>query len=129
MSVLSTKTKSKLSAKTAAAAVTNPGKTWLLTKAAKPVAKAGAGYRKALTKRRARRRLGDVGQSARRAGEILLVEAPEAAYELGLVERRAAKRTAPRVAVGLVIGAGAMYLLEPGAPGKAHRDKMLALVS
>lgn len=123
MSVLSTKT--KLSAKTAAAAVKNPGKTWLLAQATKPAAKVG----KAMTKSRARRRLGDVGQTARRAGEILLVEAPEAAHELGLVERRAPKRTAPRVAVGLVIGAGAMYLLEPGAPGKAHRAKVLALVS
>ena len=125
MSVLSTKTKSKLSAKTAAAALKNPGKTWLLAQATKPASQVG----KAMTKRRARRGLGDVGQTARRAGEILLVEAPEAAQELGLVERRAPKRTAPRVAVGLVIGAGAMYLLEPGAPGKAHRAKMLALVS
>jgi hypothetical protein len=148
MAVLSTTSKGKLSVKTAGAALKNPGATRLATKAAKPAAKArlaakaikpaakvtkpaakaGFGYRKALAKRRARQRAERVGETARTVGEVLLIKAPDAAQELGLIERPAPRRTAPRVAVGVLIGAGAMYLLEPGSHGKEHREKVAALV-
>jgi hypothetical protein len=131
-------------------AVKNP-KTWLAAKSAKPAAKLAAksakpaaklaaqsakpaakltwSPAKALAKRRVRKRAGQVGQTARTVREVLLIQAPEAAEELGLIERRAPKRTAPRVAAGVVIGAGAMYLLEPGEHGRQHREKVSALVS
>jgi hypothetical protein len=128
MAVISSSTKGKLSVKSAGAALRNPGKTWLATKAVKPAAKVGLGYRKALAKRRARQRAERVGEAARTVSEVLLVKAPDAARELGLVERPTPKRTAPRVAVGVLIGAGAMYLLEPGSHGREHREKVAALV-
>jgi hypothetical protein len=136
----------KVSATSLGTAVKNPKKTWLAAKAAKPVAKAAKpaaklsvksakpaakisfGPSKALAKRRVRRRANQVGQTARTVGEVLLIQAPDAAEELGLIERRAPKRTAPRVAAGVVIGAGAMYLLEPGEHGREHREKVSALV-
>ena len=156
MAVLSTPTKGKISLKAAGAAWKHPGltpfaakpalkagKTWLgvkavkpaakamkpAAKAVKPAAKAKAGYRKAIAKRRARRRVASVGDTARTVSEVLLIQAPEAAQELGLIEKPAPKRTAPRVAAGVLIGAGAMYLLEPGEPGRQHREKVVALVS
>lgn len=129
----------KVSATSVGTAVKNPKKTWLAAKAATPAAKAGVksakpaakisfATSKALAKRRVRRRANQVGQTARTVGEVLLVQAPDAAEELGLIERRAPKRTAPRVAAGVVIGAGAMYLLEPGEHGRQHREKVSALV-
>jgi hypothetical protein len=156
MAVLSTVTKGKITLKAAGAAWKNPGltrfaakpafqagKTWLgvkavqpaakamkpAVKAVKPATKAKVGYGKALAKRRARRRVASVGETARTVGEVLLIQAPEAAQELGFIEKPAPKRTAPRVAAGVVIGASAMYLLEPGEPGRQHREKVMALVS
>jgi hypothetical protein len=128
MAVISTTSKGKLSVKTAGAALKNPGATRVVSKAVKPAAKAGANYRTALAKRRARRRAVRARETARTVGEVLLVKAPDAARELGLIERPAPKRTAPRVAVGVLIGAGAMYLLEPGSHGKEHREKVATLV-
>jgi hypothetical protein len=111
MALLSTTTRGKLSLKTAAAAVKNPGARRLVSKTVAPAAKVGVGYRKAQAKRRARKRAWEVGRTARMVGEVLLVKTPEAAQELGLIERPAPKRTAPRVMVGMALGAGATYLL------------------
>ncbi len=121
--------KGALKAKAAGAALKNPGKVWLAAKAANPAAKISSAPGKALAKRRARRRTVQVGQTARTVGEVLLIQAPQAAQELGLIERPAPKRTAPRVVAGLMIGAGAMYLLEPGEHGREHREKVLTIVS
>ncbi len=129
MSILSSTTKGKLGLKAVGSAVKNPGATRLAAKATAPAAKAGLQLRKGLAKRRAQRRVGRAGQAARSVGYAVLVQAPEAAQELGLIERPAPKRSAPRIAVGVVLGASAMYLLEPGVPGKQHREKVLALVS
>lgn len=120
--------KGVLSVKAAGAAMKNPGKTWFAAKAAKPFAKVAMAPGKAFAKRRVRRSAKNVGQTARTVGEVLLIQAPEAAQNLGLIERPAPKRTAPRLAAGVVIGAGAMYLLEPGESGRVHREKVLALV-
>ena len=148
MAVLSTTTKGKLSARTAGSALKNPRAAQLVTKAVAPAAKArlaikaakpaakiatpaakvGVRYRQAVAKRRTRQRAQRTGETARMVGEVLLVKAPDAAQELGLIQRPAPKRTIPRVAVGVLIGAGAMYLLEPGSHGKEHRKKVAALV-
>jgi hypothetical protein len=48
--------------------------------------------------------------------------------QLGAIERQKPKRTGPRIATGVVIGAGMMYLLEPGS-GAVHRRQLGRLVS
>jgi hypothetical protein len=129
MSLIDMTTKGKLGLKAAGSALKNPGATRLAAKATAPAAKAGLNFRKGLAKRRAQRRVERAGRAARSVGYAVLVQAPQAAQELGLIDRPAPKRTAPRVAVGVLIGAGAMYLLEPGAPGRQHREQVAALVS
>ena len=106
-------------------AIKPAAKAGLLTRAVKPAAKAG----KAFGKRRARQRAESVGHTASVVSETLLIQVPEAAREMGFIERPAPKRTAPRVAAGVLIGASAMYLLEPGGHGKEHREKVQSLVS
>ena len=90
------------------------------TSVAVPVAK-----RRIRTKsRRARRRAEHYGELAQTAAGTLA----QSAQQLGLIETPAPKRTAPRVAVGVVIGAATMFLLEPKA-GRARRAKLAGLVS
>jgi len=69
--------------------------------------------------RRSRTRVEQLGDAAhllndaaRLAGEVLAVHGPRAAYVLGLAEPPKPKRTAPRIAAGIVIGASAVYALE-----------------
>lgn len=81
-----------------------------------------------IAKRRARRRIGTIGDTARTYGELLVNYGPSAAQELGLVSSPKPKRTAPRLAAGAIIGAGAMYFLEP-EHGAKHREKARQLVS
>jgi hypothetical protein len=132
MSVLSTSTKVKLGAKGVRSVARHPG---LLRTGAK-----GAGKGAALTtrmaakvampiaKRRARRRLMRLGEATREMGQTLVTYGPQAAANLGLIEARKPKRTAPRLAAGAVLGASAVYFLEP-EHGKEHREKVLHLVS
>lgn len=51
----------------------------------------------------------------------------QAGQQMGLVTTPAQKRTAPRVATGVVIGAAVMYFLEP-TEGAARRASLVALV-
>jgi hypothetical protein len=129
MAVLSNTTKGKVGLKAASAAIRHPSATWLVAKASAPPAKGGFRLGKTVAKRKAKRRIGDVGKTARSVRETLATYGPEAAQLFGWVEPPKPKRTAPRVLVGVVIGATAMYLLEPGAPGKERRAKARALVS
>jgi hypothetical protein len=92
-------------------------------KVGKPALKAG----KPVLKRKARKRADQIEDAARRFGEALAVYGPQAAYELGLAEPPKPKRTAPRVVAGIVIGASAMYFLEPGQ-GSERRKKVVELV-
>ncbi len=129
MAVLSNSTKGKVGLKAAGAAIKNPSATGLVAKATAPAAKGGMRLGKTIAKRKASHRIEDVGKTARAVGETIAIYGPEAAQLLGWVEPPKHKRTAPRVLVGIVIGATAMFLLEPGAPGKERRAKVLALVS
>jgi hypothetical protein len=129
MAVLSNSTKGKVGLKTAGAAIKNPAATRLVAKASAPAAKGGLRLGKTVAKRKANRRLEDVGKTARTVGETIATYGPEAAQLLGWVEPPKPKRTAPRVLVGVVIGAAAMYLLEPGDAGKERRAKVRELVS
>ena len=136
MSVISKRTKVKAGFKGATAAAKRPrllltgAKIALLTgrNIAPPAAKAGSRVGKPFLKRRARRRVEQLDRASRTLGEALAVYAPRLAYDLGLAEPPKPKRTAPRLAAGVAIGASAMYLLEPGH-GKEHRDKVAQLVS
>jgi hypothetical protein len=128
MRVLNSTTKDNVGLKAVGSALKNPGVTRVAARAAAPVGKAGLSFRKRLAKQRAQRRVQRAGKAARTVGNTLLVEAPEAAQRLGLIERPAPKRTAPRIAVGVLLGASAMYMLEPGV-GRQHRERVLSLVS
>lgn len=138
MSVLSTTTKGKLGIKAGKTLAKNPklvsigaqaaapaGK--LGVKAAKPIGKMSFKTAKPLFKRRARHQAERMGEAARTIGEALAIYGPQAAYELGLAEPPKAKRTAPRVVAGILIGACAVYFLEPGA-GREHRKQVAQLV-
>jgi len=126
MSVISRSTKAAAGVKLAKAAAKRPGLTLATAKAARPAGrlalKAGAPF----ALRRVARRL-DLEKTARRVGELLAVEAPNVAYQLGLAEPPRAKRTAPRVAAGVLVGAGAVYFMEP-AHGREHREKLAGLI-
>jgi hypothetical protein len=140
MTVLSNPTKGRVGLKVAGAAIKNPAATRLalqrgfappplIPKASAPAAKGGLRLGKTVAKRKANRRIEDVGKTARAVGETIATYGPEAAQLLGWVEQPKAKRTAPRVLVGVVIGAAAMYMLEPGPAGKERRAKARGLVS
>lgn len=127
MSVISKKTKSKAGLKAATAAAKRPQVLLTGTKLAVPAGKAGLKASKPLLKRRARQSVDQLDKASRTLGEALAVHAPQAAYDLGLAEPPKPKRTAPRLVAGVVIGAGAMYFLEPGQ-GKERREKVAQLV-
>lgn len=117
MPVMSTATKARIGTKAAKGALRRPG-----------VARLGARAYAPIVKRRTRTRIGSIGGTAREYGELLVNYGPSAAQELGLVSAPKAKHTAPRVAAGVIIGAGAMYFLEP-EHGAEHREKARSLVS
>ncbi len=113
MGVLSTTSKAKLGAKAAKAAIDHPGVIRTGAQAVRPAGKLGFKLGKPWSKRRARQKAETIGDAARALGESLALYVPQAAYGLGLVEPPKPKRTAPRVIVGVVIGAAAVYFLEP----------------
>jgi hypothetical protein len=128
MSLISKGTKGKPAIKTAKAVARRPQRLLTGAKIAVPAGKAGLRASTPALRRRARQRAKQLDRASRTLGEALAVYAPKAAYDLGLAEPPKAKRTAPRVAAGVVIGASAMYFLEP-EHGKEHREKVAQLVS
>jgi hypothetical protein len=129
MAVLSNSTKGKASLKAAGAAIKNPAATRLVAKASAPAAKGGLRLVKRAAKRKASQRIEDVAKTARTLGETIAIYGPEAAQLFGWVEPPKPKRTAPRVLVGVIIGAAAMFMLEPSAAGKERRAKARDFVS
>jgi len=127
MSLISTRTKGRAGIKAAKIAAKRPQLLLAGTKVAVPATKAGLKASKPLLKRRARQRVEQLDRVSRSLGEALAVHAPRAAYELGLADPPKRKRTAPRVVAGIVIGASAMYFLEP-EHGKEHREKVAQVV-
>ena len=93
-----------------------------------PAGKAGAKASRSIVKRRVRKRAEGIGDAARAVGEAALLYGQQAAWELGLAQPPKPKRTAPRLAAGMIVGATAVYFLEPDH-GKEHRDKLAAFVS
>jgi hypothetical protein len=128
MSVISTTTKGKVGLKAAKGAAKRPRAVLAGTRAAIPAAKLGVKASRPLLKRRARQRADQLLDVSRKVGQALTVYGPQTAYELGLAEPPKPKRTAPRLAAGIVIGASAVYFLEPGQ-GREHRERVAQLVS
>jgi hypothetical protein len=127
MSVVSTRTRAKVGTRAAKGALKHPG-------AARFRSQAGLKAYTPVVKRRTRKRVSTVGDTARTVGdtartygELLVNYGPSAAQELGLVSASKPKRTVPAVAAGVVIGAGAAYFLEP-EHGAQRREKALSLV-
>lgn len=97
----------------------------------RPTAKAGWRVGKVVAKRKARQRVAVatadaaarldaagtqlqlLGERSQLGGQLLMVYGPMAAEVLGLIEPPKPRRTVLKVTVGIVIGAVAMYFLEP----------------
>jgi hypothetical protein len=135
MAVIGAASKGKIGIKSAKGAVRHPRLLLLGAKAARPAGRFGFKAGKPVAKRQLRQRaarLGEtarsIGEATRSIGETLPISVPQLAYELGLVQPPKRKRTAPRVAVGIVIGASAMYFLEP-EHGRERRERVAQMVS
>ena len=129
MDVLSTTAKGKLGLKTAGVALKNPRATRLVGKATAPAARSGLRIGKGVASHQARKRVERMGRTARGVGETLAVVVPETAQLLGWMEPPPRRRIGPYVAVGIVVGALGMYVLEPGDQGKARREKVRSLIN
>lgn len=127
MAVLEPKTKAKPGGKATKTALEHPRLIVRGTKAALPAAKLGVKASRPLLRRRARRRTADLADATRSVTEALAVYAAQAAYALGLAEPPKPKRTAPRLAAGVVVGAAAVYFLEP-KHGREHRERVAQLI-
>lgn len=124
MSVLSGTAKGTAGLKAAKVAARNPKVLRAGAKAAPPAAKLGWNFAKPRMKRTTRRKAERFGDAL---GTTLAVYAPQAARQFGLAEPPKPKRTAPRVALGILIGAAAVYFFEP-QHGAQHRERVLGLV-
>jgi hypothetical protein len=119
MSVLSTKTKARIGRKTAKQAVRHPKLVLRGARGAKPVVWGVVSMRT----RQARRQAGAVLAAGRSVGQTVFAAGRQAAQAQG-----SRKRTAPRVAVGVVVGATVMYLLDP-ASGDVRRRRVIGLIT
>ena len=127
MSALSTTTKARLGVKATKHAAKRPKLLLRGAQTAKPVVRGRAKISSRRKKGHAQRHAGSVVQTAQKVGQTTFATG-QAAVALGRqlalqqAEARAGhKRTAPRVAAGVAIGATAMYFLEPGN-GAQHRQ-------
>jgi hypothetical protein len=119
MNAMTRRRKVKLAAKTGKVMVDHPTVRHAATTVAVPIAKRRVRRRA----RRANDQLERYGDVARSAGNTLATYGPPAAQALGLYEPPKVKKTAPRVLVGVVIGAAAAFFLDP-ANGSARRAKL-----
>jgi hypothetical protein len=126
MTALRRTTKARLGVKAAKTAVTHPRSTLLGGRvAARGMRRLGP----PLARRGARNRAAELGDTVRSVANTIVTYVPPLARELSsAVEPPPRPRTAPRVAAGFVLGAGAMYFLEP-EQGAAHRASVRELVA
>ena len=128
--MLSTRTKATAGAKTAKTIVQNPLLRSAVTEAGPPIARLGVTVGKKRMSRKGRKQLEQMGDALSTVAALTSTYAPraaQAAQELGLVEAPKPKRTAPRLLAGVLIGAVAMLLLEPGH-GREHRRQVRRLL-
>ena len=127
----SKKTTARMGVKGTMAMARHPALRRATVRAARPTAKVGWRVGKMMARRSARHQLEQLeqlGEMARTIGEIVVVYGPPAAEVLGLIEAPKPRRTAPAFAAGVVIGAGAVYFLEP-EHGPEHRRRIQELVA
>jgi hypothetical protein len=97
--------------------------------AAPPVARLSLNVGKRFAKQRAQRRMEQVNDAVNALAALVTAYGPILARQLGIVEEpQPARRTAPLVAGGALVGAGAVYFLEPGA-GRRHREQVQHLIA
>lgn len=109
--MVSKKTKAKMGARGVAAVARRPTLRRATAGAGAPTAKLGWRAGKIVAKRKVAGPVQRVGGAGKTAGSIALIYGPMAAEVLGLVDAPKPKRRAPVFAAGVVIGAGATYLL------------------
>lgn len=127
--MLSTTSKAKAGAKTARAIAESSLLRNAVSEAGPPIAKLGVKAGKRRVSRKTRKQLEHLGETVGAVAQVASSYAPQAAHaaqEFGLIEAPKRKRTAPRVVVGVVIGAATVYLLEPGV-GREHRRQLQRL--
>lgn len=117
MSFAGTKRKAKMGGKAAKTATKHPKATRTAVRASAPMAKLAVRIGMPVAKRRGRQRVEQIGDTVRTTGQLLATYGPQTAQALGLTERPKRKRTLPRVALGVLIGAGAMYFFGPQRGG------------
>ena len=119
MSVLSTKTKARVGVKAAKQAAKHPKLARRAARGTKPVVRTVVSMRA----RQVRDQAAAVLDAGRSVGQTVFEAGRQAAT--AQVPR---KRTAPRVAVGIAVGAAAMYFLDP-ASGDQRRRTLLGLIT
>jgi hypothetical protein len=127
MSILAACMKARAGTKAARAVGRRRGLLLATSKLALPAGRLGVKAAGPLLVRRARRRMPRFDDATRALGYALAVRGPLLAYELGLAEPPKRARSAPRVAAGALLGASAVYFLEPGR-GAANRGRVARLV-
>lgn len=80
-------------------------------RAGKPAAKLGWRVGRVVVRRKARARIERLGATGRTVASFAVIYGPMAAEVFGLVEAPKPKRRAPAFAAGVLIGAGAMYVV------------------
>jgi hypothetical protein len=119
MSVLSTKTKARIGVKTTKQAAKHPKLALRGARGTKPVVRAAVNLRA----HQARDQAAAVVDAVRSVGQTVFDAGRQAAKA-----QAPRKRTAPRVVVGIVVGAGAMYVLDP-ASGDQRRRSLIGLIA
>jgi hypothetical protein len=139
--MLSRKSKAKAGITTARAIIEDPTIRSAAADVAQPVARLSLGITKRVARRRARRRIDrldavvhHLAETISATTELVQTYGPsvvESLGSLGLVEVRQPtqrRSTTPKLVGGALIGAGAMFLLEP-VHGREHRRQLQRLVA
>jgi hypothetical protein len=110
------KNKSAVGVEAAKGILTDPAIRSAAAEAGPPVARLSLNVGKRFARRRTRKQLEQIGDTINSLASLLATYGPMVAQQLGAVDAPKQKRTAPRVATGVVIGATTMYILAPKLP-------------
>ncbi len=121
-------TKNAVGLEAVRAMITDPQIRRAAIDAAKPLATLGFRVGGRVGRRKARQRARQMDEAIRTIWALVTTYSPQLVEQLGLVEQPKPPRTAPKVIFGAALGAGAVYLLEPGS-GREHRQQLARLVA